>query len=97
MGVGRYSIARYKMAWEALGQKAFRPVLIDGIWQGNQAMHAFCPCSSKEEGVNIRNALAVREVEAWLKSFSMSGTCNWAQPGKVAKVFDFELEQLTLL
>ena len=97
LGVGRYSFARYKVAWEALGQKAFRPVLIDGIWQGNQAMHAFCPCSSKEEGVNIRNALAVREVEAWLKSFSMSGTCNWAQPGKVAKVFDFELEQLTLL
>lgn len=97
LGVGRYSFLQYKVAWEALGKRAFRPVLIDGRWQGNQAMHAFCPCNSKEEGINIRNALAEGEVEAWLKSFSMGGTCNWAQPGKVAKIFDFEREQLTLL
>lgn len=97
LGVGRYSFSRWKVAWEALGKKAFKPVLLDGMWQGNQAMHAFCPCSTREEGVALLEALESREVEAWLKSFSMGGTCNWAQPGKVSKVFEFEGEQLTLL
>jgi hypothetical protein len=96
LGVGRYSFSRWKVAWEALGKKAFRPVLLDGVWQGNQAMHAFCPCSTWEEGIALLEALKRREVEDWLKSFSMEGTCNWAQPGKVSKVFEFEGEQLSL-
>ena len=60
-------------------------------------MHAYCPCDTKEEAETLLEALNAKEIEDWLKSFSMDGTCNWAQPGKVAKIFDFELEQLSLI
>lgn len=97
LGVGSYSFSLWKVAWESLGKKAFRPVLLDGTWQGNQAMHAYCPCDTKEEAEALLEALKAKEIEGWLKSFSMDGTCNWAQPGKVARIFNFELEQLSLI
>jgi hypothetical protein len=86
LGVGPYSFAPWKVAWEALGKKSFTPAVLDGRWQGNQALHAFCPCGSRQEAEALAAALRRTEVETWLKSSAMEGTCNWAQPGRIAQV-----------
>lgn len=88
MGVGAYSFAPWKVAWDALVKKAFIPVLLDGTWQGNQALHAYCPCDTKEEAERLLEALSEKRIEQWLKSFPMDGTCNWAQPEKSQRFFD---------
>lgn len=86
LGVGRYSFSPWKVAWESLGKKVFRPVVLGMRWQGNQALHAFCPCPSKEAAELLCAALRQEDVERWLKSSTMGGTCNWAQPGRVAQL-----------
>ncbi len=86
LGVGPYAFAPWKVAWEALGRKSFTPVVLEGRWQGNQAMHAFCPCSSLREAEALGAALGGSQVEKWLKSSAMEGTCNWAQPGRIMQV-----------
>jgi hypothetical protein len=86
LGVGPYAFAPWKVAWEALGKKSFRPAVLDGRWQGNQALHAFCPCDSLQEAEALAAALSRTQVETWLKSSAMAGTCNWAQPGRIAQV-----------
>ncbi len=91
-GVGPYAFAPWKVAWESLGQREFRPVVLRGVWQGNQAMHAYCPCYSEDEASALCQQLREPSLERWLKSFSMEGTCNWAQPGRVSKAMCFESE-----
>jgi hypothetical protein len=86
LGVGPYAFAPWKVAWEALGKKSFTPAVLDGRWQGNQALHAFCPCNSRQEADALAAALRQTEVETWLKSSAMAGTCNWAQPGRIAQI-----------
>lgn len=86
LGVGPYAFAPWKVAWEALGRKRFTPVVLEGRWQGNQALHAFCPCSSVQEAEALAAALGGTQVERWLKSSAMEGTCNWAQPGRIMQV-----------
>jgi hypothetical protein len=86
LGVGPYSFAPWKVAWEALGKRSFTPTVLEGRWQGNQALHAFCPCMSAQEAEALASALRTMQVERWLKSSAMEGTCNWAQPGRIAQV-----------
>jgi hypothetical protein len=86
LGVGPYAFAPWKVAWEALGRKSFTPVVLEGRWQGNQALHAFCPCNSLREAEALATALSGMQVEKWLKSSAMEGTCNWAQPGRIMQV-----------
>jgi hypothetical protein len=86
LGVGPYSFVPWKVAWEALGKRTFTPAVLDGRWQGNQALHAFCPCDSLQDAEALAAALRRTEVERWLKSSAMEGTCNWAQPGRIAQV-----------
>jgi hypothetical protein len=86
LGVGPYAFAPWKVAWEALGKKSFTPAVLDGRWQGNQALHAFCPCDTRQDADALAAALRRTEVETWLKSSAMAGTCNWAQPGRIAQV-----------
>jgi hypothetical protein len=86
LGVGPYSFAAWKVAWEALGRKSFTPAVLEGRWQGNQAMHAFCPCASAREAEALAASLGRTQVEAWLRSSAMAGTCNWAQPGRIARL-----------
>lgn len=88
LGVGPYSFAPWKVAWEALGRSEFRPVVLNGRWQGNQAMHAFCPCRSKDEAEALLAKLSSQEVEDALKASAMGGTLNWAQPGRVSKILE---------
>lgn len=89
-GVGSYAFAPWKVAWESLGQREFRPIVLRGDWQGNQAMHAYCPCYTKDEANSLCRQLKKPSLERWLKSFSMEGTCSWAQPGKVSRAMRFE-------
>jgi hypothetical protein len=93
LGVGPYSFAPWKVAWEALGRRSFAPAVLDGRWQGNQAMHAFCPCDSLQEAEALAAALGRTQVETWLKSSAMEGTCNWAQPGRIAQVLTTREQQ----
>ncbi len=86
LGVGPYAFAPWKVAWEALGKRSFTPVVLDGRWQGNQALHAYCPCASRQEAEALAAALGHTQVEIWLKSSAMAGTLNWAQPGRIAQV-----------
>jgi len=86
LGVGPYAFAPWKVAWEALGKRTFRPAVLDGRWQGNQALHAFCPCSTLPEAEALAAALGRTQVEMWLKRSAMEGTCNWAQPGRIAQM-----------
>ena len=89
LGVGGYAFAPWKVAWEALGRRRFTPQVLEGRWQGNQALHAFCPCASRAEAEALAAALSRTEVEAWLRSSAMAGTCNWAQPGRIAQLLAF--------
>jgi hypothetical protein len=86
MGVGSYSFAPWKVIWEAFGRKEFRPRIVEGQWQGNQALHAFCPCESLAQAQSLCEALRSETVKTWLKSSGMEGTCNWAQPGRISKL-----------
>jgi hypothetical protein len=93
LGVGPYSFAPWKVAWESLGRREFTPTIINGRWQGNQALHAFCPCASEQEATSLASALSDGSMERWLKRSGMEGTCNWAQPGRMAYLFNIREEQ----
>lgn len=92
-GVGPYSFAPWKVAWEALGRNSFTPAVLDGRWQGNQALHGFCPCGSRQEAEALAAALGATGVEAFLRSNVMAGTCNWAQPGRIAQILTIRTDR----
>jgi hypothetical protein len=81
LGVGPYSFSPWKVAWEALGKSAFKPVVVSGEWQGNQALHAYCPCETQNDALRLAEALREPLVEKYLLASAMGGTMNWAQPG----------------
>lgn len=99
LGVGSYCFAPYKVAWMAYGESHFEPRIFqpfDGKqWQGNQALHAYIPCKSKEQAEEILKLLSRPQVNAYLQSFRMHGTRSWAQPGRMSKLFDFVDEETT--
>jgi len=82
LGVGPYSFSKYKISWESLGRSEFKSVVLDGHWQGNQAMHSYIPSESFEDAARICSELN-EIVPNYLKAFGMEGTCNWAQPGRI--------------
>lgn len=90
LGVGAYSFSPYRVAWEAFGRSTFRPVLLGAVdgapWQGNQALHAYVPVRDRAEGGRVLRALAPGVIEPLLRAHRMEGTCNWAQPGRIARL-----------
>ncbi|PWE01148.1 Eco57I restriction-modification methylase domain-containing protein [Marinilabilia rubra] len=90
LGVGSYNYASYKVVWEAYGRKCFCPIIVSGIWQANQALQAFIPAKNKAEANKILKALKNPAIEEYLLSTRMEGTMNWAQPGKIKKLIEFE-------
>ncbi|MBI5485888.1 MAG: hypothetical protein HY905_01005 [Deltaproteobacteria bacterium] len=90
LGVGPYSYAPWRVAWEAFGRSTFRPALLDatddGPWQGNQALHAYIPVRDRAQGERVLRALAPEVIEPQLRAHRMEGTCNWAQPGRIARI-----------
>ena len=86
LGVGKYSFMPYKIAWEAYGKKTYRPKVFSGDWQGNQALHAYIPTEDREAALDICRKLRDPIVQFYLSSQRMEGTCNWAQPGRIARL-----------
>lgn len=89
LGVGKYNFAKHKVVWEAYGRKTFEPTIFSGRWQANQSLQAYIPLNSKKEALRIRSALNDPIIEHYLHSLKMDGTMNWAQPGKISKLFHF--------
>ena len=90
LGVGPYNFAPFKIVWEAYGKKEFNPLLVEGQWQANQSLQAFMPFSDREEAAKILKKLQDPVIEEYLLSMKMEGTMNWAQPGKIKKLFQFD-------
>ena len=104
LGVGPYSFAPYKVIWEAYGKHTFSPLVLgsheDQPWQGNQAMHAFIPCDTKEDALRICDELKCPQISRLLSELNGQGKCNFAQPGKIKKILSFSetsSEQMLLL
>lgn len=97
LGVGVYSFAPFKVAWQAYGKKEFRPIVVSSVndlpWQGNQAMHAFIPCWSESDANRIKVELDSPLVTEFLKQLNGEGKCNWAQPGKIKKLLALRNEE----
>ena len=93
LGVGEYNFAPFKVVWEAYGKTNFRPRIFGSIegksWQANQAMQAFIPCSTLAEAEDLLERLENSNIESYLKSLSVEGTCNWAQPGRIKRFLQF--------
>jgi hypothetical protein len=102
LGVGDYCFAPFKVVWEAYGKSNFCPRIfgtIDGQpWQANQAMQAFIPCSTLAEAEGLLDRLENSNIESYLKSLNVEGTCNWAQPGRIKRFLQFipETQKATL-
>ena len=96
LGVGPYAFAPFKVMWQAYGKSDFTPVVLSGVagqmWQGNQAMHAFIPCRTEGEAQRIKTALENPEIPTLLRQLNGAGKCNWAQPGKIKKILEFDGE-----
>ncbi len=94
LGVGSYSFKPIKICWESYGKKKYNPKIYysenGSFWQGNQAMHAYIPLSDKSFAISILAKLKSPIIEMYLKSHRMEGTCNWAQPGKVSRLIEFD-------
>lgn len=95
LGVGRYSFAPFKVIWKAFGSKEFTPRIVASVdgqpWQGNQAMHAYIPCWTKDDAERICSLLTNPMIGELLTCLNGAGKCNWAQPGKIKKVVSFVL------
>ncbi len=96
LGVGEYNYFPYKIVWEAYGKTTFKPKIFEGNWQANQSLQAFIPVKSLKEANRILDELLDHKIEKYLLSLKMEGTMNWAQPGKIKKLIQFEEEALTL-
>ena len=96
LGVGAYAFAPFKVIWEAYGKSDFTPVVLSSVdeqmWQGNQAMHAFIPCWTECEAQRIKTALENPAIPTLLRQLNGAGKCNWAQPGKIKKILEFDRE-----
>ena len=88
LGVGKYNFSKYKVVWEAYGRKTFEPKIFSGRWQVNQSLQAYIPLSNKKEAKRILSSLKNPAIEHYLRSLKMDGTMNWAQPGKIRKLFE---------
>lgn len=96
LGVGTYTFAPFKVIWQAYGRDHFTPIVLSSVdgqmWQGNQAMHAFIPCGSEREALRIKTALENPDIPTLLRQLNGAGKCNWAQPGKIKKILEFDQE-----
>jgi len=90
IGVGPYTFAPWKLAWESYGRKRFTPKLFhsgNGVhWQGNQALHAYLPFADKTAASEALKDLTSPDLEDYLKRLGGAGTKNWAQPGRIRRL-----------
>jgi len=96
IGVGPYSFAPWKLAWESYGRKHFIPRLFNAEnsvhWQGNQALHAYLPFYNKESAMKAFKDFISPELNVYLKLLGGAGTKNWAQPGRIRRLLISEIQ-----
>ena len=92
LGIGPYSFNPYKVVWESYGKNNFNPTVFSNengqLWQANQAMQAFIPCTSLAEANSLVQKLNGSNIQTYLKSMNIEGTCNWAQPGRIKRFLE---------
>ena len=97
IGVGAYSFAPWKLAWESFGRKRFVPMLFSsnsGLhWQGNQALHAFLPFIDEYSARKALKNFLSPDLEIYLKLLGGAGTKNWAQPGRIRRLLEHNSQQ----
>ena len=83
LGVGEYCFAPFKVVWEAYGKSNFSPRIfgcVDGQpWQADQAMQAFIPVRRWPRR-RIARPAGEFNIESYLKSLSVEGTCSGHSP-----------------
>jgi len=89
LGVGFYNFYPYKLVWEAYGRKTLRPKIFTTQWQANQSLQAYIPFTQYDDANAVCKYLSENIIEQFLLSHQMGGTMNWAQPGKIKKLFQF--------
>ncbi|MDI9356548.1 MAG: Eco57I restriction-modification methylase domain-containing protein [Chitinophagaceae bacterium] len=94
LGVGEYNFFPYKVIWEAYGKTSFNPTIFEGSWQASQSLQTFIPLRTLHEAKRIQEELSDKQIENYLLSLKMEGTMNWAQPGKIKKIIQYEEESL---
>jgi flavoprotein len=81
-----------KLCGEAYGKSNFNPLIFEGKWQANQSLHAYIPVKSIEEAKRIQKELCNKDIENYLLSLKMEGTMSWAQPGKIKKFIEYQVD-----
>ena len=87
LGVGDYNFYPYKIVWESYGKKEFKPMLFEGDWQSNQSLHSYIPVKEKKDAIKILEFLNSNNVKKYIASYLSEGTMNFAQPGRIKKLF----------
>ncbi|GEM_PF-255082 len=87
LGVGAYCFYPWKVVWEAAGRKAFVPRLWKGVWQANQSLFGYLPFQNLQQAERVLEKLQAPQIEAYLLALQAQGTLNWAQPGRMRRLF----------
>jgi hypothetical protein len=92
LGVGPYTFAPWKLAWESYGRDRFVPRLFgseDGVyWQGNQALHAYIPFSDQKAAEDAFRDFKSPALEEYLRNLGGASTKSWAQPGRISRLLN---------
>jgi hypothetical protein len=91
LGVGPYTFLKHKVVWRAYGQKTFNPKLFTDTpeikWVPNQALQCYVAFENGTEASQTLTKLKNPLIEKYLLSQNAGGSPNWAQPGRMKKLF----------
>jgi len=90
LGIGSYNFSPYKVVWEAYGRTNFRPQIFEGHWQANQSLQAYIPLKTLAAATRVQAQLSDKRIEHYLRSMKMEGTMNWAQPGRIGQLIEYD-------
>lgn len=94
LGVGPYTFAPWKLAWESYGRNRFVPKLFNSeegeIWQGNQALHAYIPFYDQKVARRAFKVFSSPAIDDYLRNLGGASTKNWAQPGRIRRLLDWQ-------
>lgn len=92
LGVGAYTFRPWKIIWEAYGKQVFRPVLVGpDIWVPNQALFCSLDFESRDQAEAALEGLNRLPVTEVLTALGGAGRPSWAQPGRMAQFFTWEV------
>lgn len=89
LGVNSYTFTPYKVVWQAMGSYQLEPIITTDNVQANQAIHAYIPAYTLREALHIQAYLQSLEVQNYFKGFDVAGSKSFAQPHRIAQLFNF--------